>query len=443
MTQSLALVVDDEPDIRELLELTLSRMEIKSHSAEDVEQAKSLLKKHHFDLCLTDLKLPDGNGIELVEYIQQRYQDTPVAVITAHGNMESAITALKAGAFDFVSKPVDLQMLRNLVTTALKLSRKETPAAKSALTLLGDSPAMQATRATIARLARSQAPVYISGESGTGKELVARLIHEQGPRADKPFIPVNCGAIPEDLMESEFFGHKKGSFTGAVMDKKGLFQAANGGTLFLDEVADLPVHMQVKLLRAIQEKAVRAIGEQKEIPIDVRILSATHKDLMPLVKEGRFRQDLYYRINVIELHVPSLRERPEDIPLLAAHILIRLARLNGTRTPALTDNALKALLQYPFPGNVRELENILERAMTLCDDHYIHAGDLQLSQAQSITTPAAPGTEVPLEPLLGNIEKEAIIKALEQARHNKTAAARLLGISFGALRYRLKKLGLG
>ena len=443
MTQSLALVVDDEPDIRELLELTLSRMAIKSHSAEDVEQAKSLLKKHHFDLCLTDLKLPDGNGIELVEYIQQRYQDTPVAVITAHGNMESAITALKAGAFDFVSKPVDLQMLRNLVTTALKLSRKETPAAKSALTLLGDSPAMQATRATIARLARSQAPVYISGESGTGKELVARLIHEQGPRADRPFIPVNCGAIPEDLMESEFFGHKKGSFTGAVMDKKGLFQAANGGTLFLDEVADLPVHMQVKLLRAIQEKAVRAIGEQKEIPIDVRILSATHKDLMPLVKEGRFRQDLYYRINVIELHVPSLRERPEDIPLLAAHILIRLARLNGTSTPALTDNALKALLQYPFPGNVRELENILERAMTLCDDHYIHAGDLQLSQAQSITTPAAPGTEVPLEPLLGNIEKEAIIKALEQARHNKTAAARLLGISFGALRYRLKKLGLG
>ena len=447
MTQSLALVVDDEPDIRELLELTLSRMEIKSHSAEDVEQAKSLLKKHHFDLCLTDLKLPDGNGIELVEYIQQRYQDTPVAVITAHGNMESAITALKAGAFDFVSKPVDLQMLRNLVTTALKLSRKETPAAKSALTLLGDSPAMQATRATIARLARSQAPVYISGESGTGKELVARLIHEQGPRADKPFIPVNCGAIPEDLMESEFFGHKKGSFTGAVMDKKGLFQAANGGTLFLDEVADLPVHMQVKLLRAIQEKAVRAIGEQKETPIDVRILSATHKDLMALVKEGRFRQDLYYRINVIELHVPSLRERPEDIPLLAAHILIRLARLNGTRTPALTDNALKTLLQYPFPGNVRELENILERAMTLCDDHYIHADNLQLSQQPSpprpITTPAAPGTEVPLEPLLGNIEKEAIIKALEQARHNKTAAARLLGISFGALRYRLKKLGLG
>jgi len=442
MTKSSALVVDDEPDIRELLELTLLRMDINTHAAEDVAEAKSLLKHHHFDLCLTDMKLPDGNGIELVEYMQQKYPEIPAAVITAHGNMESAVNALKAGAFDFVSKPVDLQMLRNLVTTALKLSSNKAPTTKSTLTLLGESPAMQATRATIDKLARSQAPVYISGESGTGKELVARLIHDQGPRSDKPFVPVNCGAIPEDLMESEFFGHKKGSFTGAIMDKAGLFQAANGGTLFLDEVADLPLHMQVKLLRAIQEKAVRPIGAPKEIPIDVRILSATHKDLMTLVKEGSFRQDLYYRINVIELHVPSLRERPDDIPQLAAHILIRLARLNGTKTPALTDNALKALLQYPFPGNVRELENILERAMTLCDDHFIHTDDLQLSQAPANVTSTPSPADVPLEPLLGNIEKETIIKALEQTRHNKTAAAKLLGISFGALRYRLKKLGL-
>lgn len=442
MTQSAALVVDDEPDIRELLELTLSRMKINTYAAEDVAQAKLLLKKHHFDLCLTDMKLPDGNGIELVEYMQQQYPEIPAAVITAHGNMESAVNALKAGAFDFVSKPVDLQMLRNLVNTALKLSNKQPPATKSALTLLGESPAMENTRATIAKLARSQAPVYISGESGTGKELVARLIHEQGPRSDKSFVPVNCGAIPEDLMESEFFGHKKGSFTGAVMDKGGLFQAANGGTLFLDEVADLPLHMQVKLLRAIQEKAVRPIGSQKEVPIDVRILSATHKNLMALVRDGGFRQDLYYRINVIELHVPSLRERPEDIPVLAAHTLIRLAELNGVKTPALTDNALKTLLEYPFPGNVRELENILERAMTLCDDHYIRTADLQLSHAGD-KAPATPAlNEVPLEPLLGNIEKETIVKALEQTRHNKTAAAKLLGISFGALRYRLKKLGL-
>ena len=442
MSRSLALVVDDEPDIRELLELTLSRMDIDTHTAEDVARAKSLLKKHRFDLCLTDMKLPDGNGIDLVEYMQQ-YPDIPVAVITAHGNMESAVNALKAGAFDFVSKPVDLQMLRNLVTTALKLSSKRSAAAtKPSLTLLGESPAIQATRATIAKLARSQAPVYISGESGTGKELVARLIHDQGPRADKAFVPVNCGAIPQDLMEGEFFGHKKGSFTGAVTDKAGLFQAAGGGTLFLDEVADLPLHMQVKLLRAIQEKAVRPVGAQKEVPIDVRILSATHKDLMTLVKGGGFRQDLYYRINVIELHVPSLRDRPEDIPLLATHILSQLAELNGIKTPVITDDALKALGRYPFPGNVRELENILERAMTLCENHHIRSADLQLSPPEAKTAAPPASGEVPLEPLLGNIEKEAIIKALDQTRHNKTAAARLLGISFGALRYRLKKLGL-
>ncbi|MCC6207965.1 MAG: sigma-54-dependent Fis family transcriptional regulator [Gammaproteobacteria bacterium] len=442
MTRALALIVDDEPDIRELLTLTLGRMEIDCRGAADVAQAKALLGRERFDLCLTDMRLPDGNGIELVEYIQSAYADIPTAVITAHGNVESAVQALKAGAFDFVSKPVDLQALRALVNTALKLKHWH-KAERSALALLGESPAMQNTRATITKLARSQAPIYISGESGTGKELAARLIHEQGPRSDKPFVPVNCGAIPEALMESEFFGHKKGSFTGAVSNKEGLFQAAHGGTLFLDEVADLPLHMQVKLLRAIQEKAVRPVGEQKESPIDVRILSATHKDLAALVRNNAFRQDLFYRINVIELPMPSLRERTEDIPQLVEHILQGLSTHGGMERPQLSDSARTALMRYPFSGNVRELENILERAMTLCERGVIREEDLQLVAHQGNTDIAPPASgELPLEPYLGNIEKETILRAMEQARHNKTAAARLLGISFGALRYRLKKLGL-
>lgn len=440
-TQPTALVVDDEPDIRELLEITLGRMGIDTAAADTLAAAHMRLTQAHFDLCLTDMRLPDGNGIELVEYIQKNYPDTPVAVITAHGSMEAAISALKAGAFDFVSKPVDLQVLRNLVNAALKLSQTQTrPARTMGLTLLGVSAAIKKIQATIAKLARSQAPVYISGESGVGKELVARLIHDKGPRADRPFIPVNCGAIPGELMESEFFGHKKGSFTGAVADKDGLFQAANGGTLFLDEVADLPLHMQVKLLRVIQEKSVRPIGAQKEMPIDVRILSATHKNLAERVEAGEFRQDLFYRINVIELHVPSLRERSDDIPLLAQHILERLSEQSGTDTPALNAEAMDALLRYPFPGNVRELENILERAITLCDGNTIQAGDLRLS-ATAATMPVSAGP-VSLEPFLDSIERDTIIKALEQTRYNKTAAAKLLGITFRALRYRLKKLGL-
>ncbi len=439
MAQHLALVVDDEPDIRELLELTLQRMNIATHSAENLAQARSLLSKQRFDLCLTDMRLPDGNGIELVEYIQKNAPETPVAMITAHGNMESAIQALKAGAFDFVSKPVDLPMLRNLVGSAMKLSEKRPAAgARSAIQLLGESLPMQTIRASIVKLARSQAPIYISGESGSGKELVARLIHEQGPRADRPFMPVNCGAIPTELMESEFFGHKKGSFTGASADKIGLFQAAGGGTLFLDEVAELPLHMQVKLLRAIQEKAVRPVGVEKETPVDVRILSATHKDLAALVKKGEFRQDLYYRINVIELRVPSLRERPQDIPLLADYNLDRLARSSGMPKPTLTKDALDALLDYSFPGNVRELENILERAMTLCEDSTIDVDDLRLPDY----APPPDKEKLTLEPYLDTIEKETIMKALEQTRYNKTAAAKLLGITFRALRYRLKKLGL-
>lgn len=449
MTNPLALIIDDEPDIRELLEMTLSRMNIDSHSAADINSAKKKLSQQSFDLCLTDMKLPDGSGLELVEYIQNNCPHLPTAVITAHGNMESAITALKLGAFDFVSKPIDLQMLRKLVTTALKLSPQQTThSATKPLMLLGESTAMQATRETIAKLARSQAPVYISGESGTGKELVARLIHDQGPRADQPFIPVNCGAIPENLMESEFFGHKKGSFTGATADKTGLFQAANGGTLFLDEIADLPLHMQVKLLRAIQEKAIRPIGSQTETLIDTRILCATHKDLLALITDGSFRQDLYYRINVIEVQVPSLRERPDDILMLAAHFLQRISGQNRQHVPDLAEDALTALKNYSFPGNVRELENILERAITLCENNTIRSYDLQLknSVGNKGEVPSRlnvdKGSAESLDPYLGNTEKQAILNALEQTRYNKTAAAKLLGISFRALRYRLKKYAI-
>ncbi|MHA1567963.1 MAG: sigma-54-dependent transcriptional regulator [Alphaproteobacteria bacterium] len=444
MARYRALIIDDEPDIRELLEITLARMDIATDSAADLAQARELLAAGDYDLCLTDMRLPDGNGIDFVRHIQATRPEIPVAVITAHGNMESAIKALKAGAFDFVSKPVDLQMLRNLVSTALKLGNKETESNRTA-NLLGTSDLIQQTRQTITKLARSQAPVYISGESGAGKELAARLIHETGPRSDQPFIPVNCGAIPAELMESEFFGHKKGSFTGAVADKQGLFQAADGGTLFLDEVADLPLDMQVKLLRAIQEKAVRPIGSQQESPTNVRILSATHKNLHQLVETGRFRQDLYYRINVIELHMPSLRERPRDIPLLVEHFLRKIARDWDTEVPRLTAAALAALKRYPFPGNVRELENILERAMTLCEGNTIQEADLRLPAggepiSGDFLQPAL--AEQALDSALDNTEREAIIRALEQTRYNKTAAARLLGLTFRQLRYRIKKLGI-
>jgi two-component system, NtrC family, response regulator PilR len=446
MSRPLALIVDDEPDICELLQLTLARMQVDAHTAGDLHSARALLQLHRYDLCLTDMRLPDGDGLELVEYVQQRAPELPIAVITAYGSVESAVQALKAGAFDFVTKPVDLQSLRKLISATLKLGIGYPERdRRSRHTLLGDSPAMRQTRSTIAKLARSQAPVYVSGESGTGKELVARLIHEKGPRADKPFVPVNCGAIPADLMESEFFGHRKGAFTGAVADKEGLFQAADGGTLFLDEVADLPLHVQVKLLRAIQEKAVRPVGAQKEVPIDVRILSATHKDLGALVTEGSFRQDLYYRINVIELPVPALRERPEDVPVLAEHILTRLAKQSGIPLPRLESRALAALQAHAFPGNVRELENILERAMTLCEGSLIREEDLRLPQELTFTPELEPelgATGASLESYLDRIEKDTIQRALEQTRYNKTAAAKVLGITFRALRYRLKKLGM-
>jgi two-component system response regulator PilR (NtrC family) len=457
----LILIVDDEPDIRELLEITLSRMGKNTISAENINDATTVLAEHNVDLCLTDMKLPDGNGIELIKHISKRYPDLPVAMITAHGNMESAIEALKAGAFDFISKPVDLKTLRHLIDTALKLPHQnmdDTSGETDELELLGESKAMCNTRKTIAKLARSQAPVYISGESGVGKELVARLIHNKGPRQDKPFIPVNCGAIPGELMESEFFGHKKGSFTGAVTDKRGLFQAADGGTLFLDEVADLPLHMQVKLLRAIQEKAIRPIGGNDEIPINVRILSATHKDLAGLVAANQFRQDLFYRINVIELKVPSLRERREDIPLLVDHFLKLIAAEWQVEIPHLSEGAMQALMEYSFPGNVRELENILERAMTLCEDDEVTESDLRLP-AEGIASELDEITEITreisidepnltidesfsLDPALDNTERDAITKALEKTKYNKTAAAKLLGITFRQLRYRIKKLGI-
>ena len=436
-----ALIVDDEPDIRELLDITLSRMDIDTKLAEDITQAKLLLTQFEFDLCLSDMKLPDGNGIDLVRHISEQYPKLPVAMITAHGNMESAIEALKAGAFDFVSKPVDLKILRNLVSSALQLKNKSSEKiVHSEQALLGTSKVIENTRKTIIKLARSQAPVYISGESGSGKELVARLIHENGSRKSHPFIPVNCGAIPSELVESEFFGHKKGSFTGATNDKQGLFQAADGGTLFLDEVADLPLSMQVKLLRAIQEKAIRPIGHQTEIPINVRILSATHKNLQELVNSDEFRQDLFYRINVIELVVPSLRNHVEDIPLLSQHFLRKIAKEWETDVVKLSTSAIQALQEYQFPGNVRELENILERAMTLFEGDNISAEDLKLPKENSVDSENA--DNLMLDPTLTNTEKEAIKKALEQTKYNKTAAAKVLGITFRALRYRIKKLGI-
>ncbi|MFZ2451691.1 MAG: sigma-54 dependent transcriptional regulator [Methylovulum miyakonense] len=442
MKKPLALIVDDEPDILELLEITLNRMGIETQRAEALAQARSLLKQHTFDICLTDMRLPDGDGLELLDQIHAMPAPMPCAVITAHGNMDTAILAMKKGAFDFVSKPLDLTQLRQLIKSALKLSDTNTEKNQQMrYLLLGESAVMREIRAKITKLARSQAPVYISGESGSGKELVARLIHQQSSRCDQPFIAINCGAIPHELIESEFFGHKKGSFTGAVCDKKGLFQAAEGGTLFLDEVADLPLPLQVKLLRAIQEKKIRPVGDHQEIPVDIRLLSATHRNLATMVQEGSFRQDLYYRINVIDLYIPPLRERNGDITILTEHIL---AKLTGNNSPFLTPSALTALQQYHFPGNVRELENILERSLALYNGKNIEVDDLNLPignrhlPAQADYDPAMGS----LEDYLEDIERRAISLALEENKWNKTAAAKQLGLSFRSFRYRLKKLNL-
>ncbi len=446
MKKPLTLVVDDEADIRELLEITLARMNIDTRTATNVEEAKAQLQQHDFDLCLTDMRLPDTDGLELVKHIREGYDSLPVAIISAHGSMDIAIKAMKIGAFDFVSKPVDLESLRQLISSALKLKSLSDTDRRSRNTLLGNSEAMQRIRSMIAKLARTQASVYISGESGSGKELVARLIHQKSPRSNQSFVAINCGAIPIELMESEFFGHKKGSFTGASSDKQGLFQAAHGGTLFLDEVADLPTVLQVKLLRAIQEKKIRPIGEQQEIAVDVRILSATHKDLEKMVQEGQFRQDLFYRINVIELTVPPLRERVEDIAELVDHFLTNHANAAGVTKPILNEEALQQLIQYHFPGNVRELENIVERALAFSEDNTIKADDLTLrlhdTPAQNTQVNALLPKEETLESYLEEIEKKAIVQALEKNRWNKTATAKDLGMTFRSLRYRLKKLGL-
>lgn len=446
------LVVDDEADIRELLSMTLIRMGLEPHCAGSVSEAFSLLGRHTFELCLTDMRLADGDGLSIVEHITKNHPSLPVAVITAHGSAENAVAALKAGAFDYLGKPVSLDQLRALVRSALKLPRPggegrgtdvNDALSSDAPHLIGVSPLMAQARRMIDKLARSQAPVQIHGESGSGKELAARLIHLNGARRDGAFVAVNCGAIPENLMESEFFGHKKGAFTGAVADHDGFFQAADGGTLFLDEVGDLPLSMQVKLLRAIQEKRVRQVGSTSEAPVDVRIISATHRHLADEVKSGAFRQDLYYRLNVIELRMPALRELREDIPQLAATILARHA-VNG-RTPRLSTQSESALQAYRFPGNVRELENILERAVALASGDEILVDDLQLSNDQAgdqVIGQYASVEGLPLPERLEAIERKAILEALERTRYNQTAAAKLLGISFRALRYRIQRLGI-
>ena len=436
------LVVDDEPDIRELLELTLVKMGLDVESVGSIAEAKERLKSDSYDLCLTDMRLADGEGLELVRHIAGLGADLPVAVITAHGSAENAVAALKAGAFDYVSKPVGLEQLRALVKSALSLPDSAAAPAKGQR-LLGESAPLAQVRELIGKLARTQAPVYISGESGSGKELAARLIHENGARRDKPFVPVNCGAIPDTLMESEFFGYKKGAFTGAAEDREGFFQAASGGTLFLDEVAELPLAMQVKLLRAIQEKRVRKVGATQEDPVDVRVICATHQNLAALVAAGRFRQDLFYRLNVIELSMPPLRECREDIPLIAAAILQRLAAQAGTTPAQLTPAASDELMRYGFPGNIRELENILERALALSTSQEIGSEDLRLTPPQAVAEERAESSSGEALPdYLDGLERKAILDALSKTGFNRTAAAKLLGITFRQLRYRMQRLGI-
>ncbi|MBY0438642.1 MAG: sigma-54 dependent transcriptional regulator [Burkholderiales bacterium] len=445
-----ALIVDDEADIRELLSLTLNRMGLATDAAESEFEARQLLQKQQYDVCLTDMRLPDGDGLALLQHAARFWPRMPVAVITAYGSAENAVAALKAGAFDYLAKPVQVNQLRALVKSALKLSEDNAAAASADAaaaeagasgthTLLGESEPMRQTRAMIDRLARSQAPIHVSGESGCGKELAAKLIHQKSVRHERPFVPVNCGAIPENLVESEFFGYRKGAFTGADGERGGFFQAADGGTLFLDEVAELPLLMQVKLLRAIQEKRVRKVGATQEEAVDVRVISATHKDLAEEVKAGRFRQDLFYRLNVIELKMPSLRDMPEDIGLLAQAFLERRGAQDAMPVPVLSAGAVRALEDYPFPGNVRELENVLERALALCSGSEIGRDDLQL-KAAAAEAPDIRG--LPLEDYLATIEKQAIVEALEKTRYNRTAAAKILGISFRQLRYRMERLGI-
>ncbi len=465
------LIVDDEADLRELLDITFLKMGLDSDSAANLAEARTLLARTTYAMVLTDMRLPDGLGIELVREVAAAYRNTPIAVITAFGSADNAVAALKAGAFDYLSKPVALDQLRVMVQSALKLapaaSSAPAPPAGPALRLLGESEALRHVRAQIVRLARSMAPVAITGESGTGKELAARDIHAQSARADKPFVAVNCGAIPEALMEAEFFGYRKGAFTGAADDRDGFFQAANGGTLMLDEVADLPLPMQVKLLRAIQERRVRKVGSTVEEPVDVRLISATHQNLAACVEAGRFRQDLYYRLNVIELSLPPLRERKDDIGLLAGAVL---QRLSGAARMQLSPHALQALCEHSFPGNVRELENILERALAFASGDTIDAQDLALkplaapapapAPTPTPTLPAGEPVVIAPEPAVGTerapappaaapgslpqqldkIERRLIEEALTRTRYNRTQAADLLGLTLRQLRYRMQRL---
>lgn len=476
MAEATALIIDDEADIRELISMIIGRMGLDCHVAANLEEARNLLDSYSFDVCLTDMRLPDGNGVEFVRYIQSKQPQLPVAVITAHGNMEAAVEAMKFGAYDFVSKPVDVHLLRKLIATAVATHKQAAnesshqkdntdsqmdaniPIDNATLAnnpqaglnhgteaLIGSSPPIQKLRDMIIKLARSNAPVWITGESGTGKELIAKLIHKNSARCSHPFIPINCGAIPGELMESELFGHKKGSFTGAVADNDGLFKRAEGGTLFLDEVAELPLQMQVKLLRAIQEKSVRAVGGSKEEAVDVRILSASHKDLAKEVDAGRFRHDLYYRLNVIKLTAPSLRDRMEDVPQLARHLLESICKINKTLTMSLSDSALQRLQQHQFPGNVRELENTLERAMALTDGDTIQAEDLALSSSAPPVAKeesAAPRNELPTLQRSASEERDIILSALNQTRWNRKEAAKLLGLSYRQLRYRIQQYNI-
>ncbi|ACV34113.1 sigma-54 dependent transcriptional regulator [Accumulibacter sp.] len=437
------LVVDDEADIRELLDLTVARMGLSADCAATVAQARQLLEQHRYQLCLTDMRLPDGEGLEIVRLIGERYGETPVAVITAFGSAQNAVAALKAGAFDYLAKPVALDQLRSLIKSALSLptrsgSSEAGQPSGAAAQLIGESMAIAQVRQMIEKLARSQAPLYVSGESGTGKELAARLIHDHSARRTAPFVPVNCGAIPENLMESEFFGYRKGAFTGADSDRAGFFQAATGGTLFLDEVADLPLLMQVKLLRAIQEKKVRKVGSTVEEAVDVRIISATHRMLKDCVDAGSFRQDLYYRLNVIELRMPPLRERQEDVEPLVAALLVRIC---GAQPPRVEAAAMRALKAYSFPGNVRELENVLERATALCSNDTVLIDDLQLAPVMAVSDSVGRDGET-LDDYINRVEKQAIVEALTKTDFNRTAAARLLGVTFRSLRYRIERLGI-
>ena len=462
--QPLVLFVDDEEDLCTLMQMMLSRMGIETHVAYRLSQARKMLSEHQYDVCFTDLNLPDGNGLELVEEISQQYPQLPVAVLTAYGNMDIAIAALKAGAFDFVSKPIKQTHLEQLLQKALNKPISQQALNEDALEqrmLIGQSLPIQQLRVTLKKIARSQAPVFITGESGTGKEVVANLVHRLSNRNEGPFIAINCGAIPADLLESELFGHKKGSFTGATQDKQGLIQSAHGGSLFLDEIAELPLNMQVKLLRAVQEKAIRPIGSETEIDVDFRVISASHQDLESLVQQGKFRQDLFFRIHVMDLVLPPLRERGQDILILAQHFIQKVSREWEIPAKALTPRAKEFLLAQYYPGNVRELRNIIERAITLSDEDYIDVQHLQsaplrrsvqmqppssvdqlLTTSSELTLSSKKLPDEGLELYLENIEKEILLNALNITHWNRTLAAKKLGMSFRSLRYRLKKFGL-